>query len=123
MYSNELFMGKEYIEKSPEASFYCIIKGVKGYFSIKQGRLTLRTCSYCDYSSPIATNMKRHIMSHTGERPFCCSICGQNFVRRDSLVAHMRVHSDERPHKCQICEKLFKTKGTLKSHMIVHLRD
>ncbi|KAF8767289.1 Gastrula zinc finger protein XlCGF57.1 like protein [Argiope bruennichi] len=76
---------------------------VEDYFRRKKESIKVHKCSFCDYSSPILTNVKHHIMTHTGERPFSCPTCGQNFARKDYLVSHMKVHSDERPHRCHIC--------------------
>ncbi|KAF8767287.1 Zinc finger protein Gfi-1 like protein [Argiope bruennichi] len=57
------------------------------------------------------------------EHPFCCSVCGQDFIRKSELKSHMVRHSDERPYACHLCGKRFKRKNWLKTHSIIHLAD
>ena len=35
-------------------------------------------------------NVKRHMLSHRGEKKFKCPTCGKNFARADNLVRHIR---------------------------------
>lgn len=45
-------------------------------------------CSVCDYASPYSTSVKRHMLIHTGEKPFCCDICRKSFKRKYLLEKH-----------------------------------
>ena len=51
-------------------------------------------CNLCQYSSSISGNLKRHIMSHYGIKPFKCSICGRSFVEMSKLKRHSRSHKN-----------------------------
>lgn len=42
----------------------------------------------------------RHLQSHTGHRPFQCSVCSQNFSEAATLQQHMRRHTQE--SKCLV---------------------
>ncbi|XP_010631671.1 zinc finger and BTB domain-containing protein 46 isoform X1 [Fukomys damarensis] len=56
-------------------------------------------CPYCSFSAMHQCILKRHMRSHTGERPYPCEICGKKFTRRE----HMKRHTLG-PHGCtQAC--------------------
>lgn len=42
----------------------------------------------------------RHMQSHTGHRPFPCTICGQHFSETATLQQHMRRHTQESRYFC-----------------------
>ena len=66
--------------------------------------------------------LKRHAQIHTLHKPFTCPTCGTTMKTKDAMEKHVRTHSGERPYRCSVpgCKKLFATSTELKTHMVVH---
>ncbi|OMJ77130.1 hypothetical protein SteCoe_23356 [Stentor coeruleus] len=77
------------------------------------------SCTVCSKSFKEKHKLKRHMMVHTGEKPFPCSFCGKSFALEYNLNTHLRIHTGEKPYKCdfQDCGKSFTQSGNLKTHI------
>ncbi|XP_026685341.1 zinc finger protein 569-like [Diaphorina citri] len=51
-------------------------------------------CFACDYYTYASGNIRRHIRSHLGEKPFQCSRCSFSSGRTDSLKVHLKTIHD-----------------------------
>ena len=47
---------------------------------------------------------------------FNCEICGQSFSFANSCKRHMRTHTKEKPYSCYACEKKFRFTEELRRH-------
>ncbi|VDI65672.1 KRAB domain-containing zinc finger protein [Mytilus galloprovincialis] len=77
-------------------------------------------CPFCDKVFYSNGHRKRHLIKHTGERPFKCEECGKGFTEKRSLQNHQRIHSGERPYSCKICGKAFIQLSHLNRHTFLH---
>ncbi|KAK2498112.1 hypothetical protein MC885_018517, partial [Smutsia gigantea] len=64
-------------------------------------------CPYCSFSAMHQCILKRHMRSHTGERPYPCEICGKKFTRREHMKRHTLVHSKDKKYVCKSCSRVF----------------
>jgi uncharacterized Zn-finger protein len=71
---------------------------------------------------PFAQRQKiiRHLVTHTGDRPFVCKECGYQCSQESVLEQHMRTHTGERPFQCTVCDKAFSASTALSVHMRTH---
>lgn len=77
------------------------------------------SCSICQKAFKERHKLKRHMMIHTGEKPYSCTYCGKAFSLEYNLNTHVRVHTGEKPYKCEFegCGKSFTQSGNLKTHI------
>lgn len=74
------------------------------------------TCN-CGRKFDTKANLEKHMVVHTKEKLFPCTMCSKAFSRKKNLVQHMWIHSEHKRFECTDCHKQFNQKVTWKSHM------
>ena len=55
-------------------------------------------CEICQRSYSSASALQIHFRTHTGERPFKCSVCGKAFTTRGNLKVNRQPQPRKQPH-------------------------
>ena len=76
-------------------------------------------CSICSQKFSHSCYLTKHTRTHTGEKPFHCTICSHKFSQSCDLIRHMLVHTGEISHVCKVCDQKFALKGNLIEKMLL----
>ncbi|KAG0410633.1 hypothetical protein HPB47_012239 [Ixodes persulcatus] len=78
-------------------------------------------CPVCDEVTDSSHAFTLHIRQHNPtDHSHTCRLCGKTLSSASSLDRHMLVHSGERPFKCAVCHMAFTTNGNMHRHMRTH---
>lgn len=76
------------------------------------------SCCHCGKSFKTKSHLQRHILTHTGEKPYHCNRCDCRFNQSSSLRNHViAIHTKEYPHFCNNCSKGFLMPAVLQKHL------
>ncbi|CAG5080865.1 Oidioi.mRNA.OKI2018_I69.PAR.g9723.t2.cds [Oikopleura dioica] len=74
-------------------------------------------CPICGKVFRKEFDIKRHLYTHTGEKPFKCEVCDRGFSQKSTLMVHMNLHTGAMPYSCHLCGKKFRQRQGLNCHL------
>ena len=117
---------KEIIQAKTEATKEVIeIKVSKSNEEVKEKSSDTRyicTVESCKKGFHDKSKLKRHMLVHTGAKPFHYLLCGKSFSLDFNLKTHIRIHTGEKPYVCSFkgCNKSFSQSNYLTLHEKSH---
>merc|ERR1711978_444136 len=61
------------------------------------GQAKVYYCCLCGKMLSSFSSLDRHMLVHSGERPFSCAFCGQTFTTNGNMHRHQRTHGLKTP--------------------------
>ncbi|XP_064206322.1 zinc finger protein 711-like isoform X1 [Anguilla rostrata] len=100
---------RRYCEASPLGSNKLILRDTEP---------RLHRCKYCDYETAEQGLLNRHLLAvHSKNFAHVCVECAKGFRHPSELKKHMRTHTGEKPYRCQHCEFRCADQSNLKTHV------
>ena len=66
------------------------------------GQAKVYYCCLCGKMLSSFSSLDRHMLVHSGERPFSCHLCGQTFTTNGNMHRHSRTHGNRDSHESDI---------------------
>lgn len=79
-------------------------------------------CDLCGERFTRSENRARHVVQmHQEGSKFRCEVCNKAFNKLHVMMHHMKTHSEERPYGCSICGNRYFRADKLAAHQLLHI--
>nr|CAD7576708.1 unnamed protein product [Timema californicum] len=89
--------------------------GVHKYCHLDRAIMKMK-CQFCERKFATRQRLKKHVRTHSGERPHLCEVCCRGFSSKSHLERHKLTHTEENRFYCNYCNYSFIQKGNFKLH-------
>ncbi|KAL7752384.1 DNA-binding transcription factor [Sorochytrium milnesiophthora] len=75
------------------------------------------SCNTCSKMFTRIYNLKSHLKTHLGDKPFACEECGKAFLRKSDMARHTKVHLKKKEVHCPRCKSTYARQESLTAHL------
>ena len=83
-------------------------------------------CPSCNKLFLSESQLRKHVLIHTGEKPYKCTICLKAFTQKSHVTFHISTVHNKRAksrYQCGDCGKSFASNGVLSKHKMLHTNE
>ncbi|XP_062543094.1 zinc finger protein 431-like [Armigeres subalbatus] len=83
-------------------------------------KLPAATCKLCGKTFATKSNLEKHYIVHSNERPYKCDKCPSAYKTSTALSKHSFLHENLLPYECSYCEERFLTQAQYARHRVLN---
>ncbi|CAB3252305.1 unnamed protein product [Arctia plantaginis] len=112
-------------QKRPHSCEYCNqkflhLKMLEVHKKCHEGEELVLKCQFCLEEAIDSAALKEHEATHSGPKPYLCTICGKTYKKRETMVYHRKQHAPSKEYVCDVCSKRFGAACKLAKHLATH---